>query len=178
MKQSLDPVTGYSTLSGDAKSTIISAGLTREYVFETEYVDIMPHLGIRYTMLKNNGFNAKSEGKTLFKNGSNSQSLWSVPLGVSFSKEYKNDSGYTLKPALDFSYIATGGDTTSGTKVSMEGVSGSAWSESRIADSSAYAASAGVQLQKGDMTYGLGYGIQKSSNETSQAISASFNLKF
>ncbi|WP_158612369.1 autotransporter family protein [Erwinia psidii] len=178
MKQSLDPITGYSNLSGDAKSTIISAGLTREYVFETDTVDIMPHVGIRYTQLKNNAFNAKSEGKVLFKNGSNSQSLWSVPLGVRFSKEYKNDSGYTLKPALDLSWTATGSDTISGTQVTMAGVTGHAQGESRIADSSAYGANAGFLLQKDNLTYGLNYGIQKSSNETSQTVAASFNLKF
>ncbi|MFC0140191.1 hypothetical protein ACFFJN_09020 [Erwinia mallotivora] len=178
MKQSLDPVTGYSNLSGDAKSTIFSAGLTREYVFETEYVDIMPHIGIRYTLLKNNAFQSKSAGTTLFRNGSNSQSLWSVPLGVNFGKEYKNDAGYTLKPSLDLSYIATGGDTTSGTRVTMQGVTGSARGESRIADSSAWSASAGFLLQKDNLTYGLNYGVQKSSNETSQTVAASFNLKF
>lgn len=178
IKQSLDPVTGYSTLSGDGKSTIISAGLTREYVFENKYVDIMPYIGFRYTQLKNKAFKTKSEGKEFFKNGSSSQSLWSVPLGVRFTKEYKNDSGYTLKPSLDLSWVATGGDTTAGTTVTMAGVTGSAYGESRIADSSAYNANVGFLLQKDKMTYGLNYGIQKSSNETSQTISASFNLKF
>lgn len=178
MKQSLDPVTSYSSLSGATKSGIISAGLTREYLFETDYVDIMPYIGIRYTQLKNNAFKAKSEGKQLFKNASNSQSLWSVPLGVRFTKEYKNDAGYTLKPALDLSWISTGGDTVSGTDVTMSGVTTSAKGESRIADSSAYNINAGFLLQKDKLTYGLSYGIQKSSNETSQTVSASFNLKF
>jgi len=78
LKQSLDPVTGYSSLSGKPKSAVFSAGLTREYVFETDYVDIMPHIGIRYTMLRDDAFQAKSADTSLFKNSANTQSLWSV----------------------------------------------------------------------------------------------------
>jgi len=60
----------------------------------------------------------------------------------------------------------------------MSWVDGSALSQSRIADSSAYAGSAGLLLQKDNLTYGVNYGIQKSSNETAQSISDSFNMKF
>ncbi|WP_380184269.1 hypothetical protein [Kalamiella sp. sgz302252] len=172
------PVAGYGKLSGKAKSTIISGGVAAEYLFDTDYFDIIPHIGLRYTSLKNKRFTAKSSGKSLFDNAGTSASLWSIPLGVGLSREFKSDSGYTLKPRVDLSFIATTGDTTKGTKVSMAGVNGNAWSESRLADGSAFSLSAGALLQKGSLTYGLHYDVQKSSHETAQAVSASFNMKF
>lgn len=177
MKMSL-PAAGYPTLSSEAKSTIISAGLTAEYLFNLDYLDVIPHIGLRYTRLKTNSFTAKSSGKSLFNNAAASASLWSVPLGVSLAREFQYESGYTLKPRVDLSFIATTGDTTHGTRVSMADVSGTGWSESRLADGSAFSFSTGAVLQKGDLTYGLHYDLQKSSHETAQAVSASFNIKF
>ena len=178
MKQSLWSATPYTKLSGKAKSRILSGGLSAEYSVESPYADIIPHLGLRYTLVKNNGFDAVSGGKSLFKNGESSASLWSMPLGVMFSKEFKTESGYVFKPALDLAYSITTGDTTNGTKVTMAGVNGSAWSESRLADRSAFSARTGVQVQKENMTYGLHYDVQKSAHETSQAVAASVNVKF
>ncbi|MEI2267047.1 autotransporter outer membrane beta-barrel domain-containing protein [Erwinia sp. CGal63] len=172
------PAAGYGKISGKAKSTILGGGLRAEYLFSTPYMDVMPHIGLRYSKLKNNRFSARSSGKSLFTNGAASATLWSMPLGVSLAREFQFESGYTLKPRVDFSFIANTGDTTHGTRVSMADVNGSAWSESRIADSSAFGLSAGALLQKGDLTYGLNYDVQKSSHETAQAVSASFNLKF
>lgn len=177
MTQSL-PAYGYSKISGKAKSTIINGGLTAEYLFPTRYLDVMPHIGLRYTSLKTDDFKAKSNKKTLFSNASSSAALWSVPVGVSVGREFKTKSGYTLKPKADLSWIVNVGDKTSGTKVTMADVSGSAWSEARIADGSALNASAGILLQKESLTYGLHYGVQTSSHEVSQAVSASFNVKF
>ncbi|WP_342755032.1 autotransporter outer membrane beta-barrel domain-containing protein [Pantoea sp. MBD-2R] len=178
MKQSLSAATPYTKLSGETKSTILSGGLTAEYSVESPYADIIPHIGLRYTLLKNRSFDAMSNGKSLFKNGDSSASLWSMPLGVMFSKEFKTASGYTLKPALDLAYIVTTGDTTNGTRVTMAGVKGSAWSESRLADRSAFSARTGLQVQKENMSYGLHYDVQKSAHETSQAVAVSVNIKF
>lgn len=172
------PAVGYAKISGKAKSTLMGGGLRAEYLLSTEYMNVIPHIGLRYTRMKTNRFTAKSGGKSLFNNAGASASLWSAPLGVSLAREFQSESGYTLKPRVDFSFIATTGDTTHGTRVSMAGVNGSAWSESRLADRSAFSFSAGALLQKDSLTYGLHYDVQKSSHETAQAVSASFNLKF
>ncbi len=129
-------------------------------------------------MLENRSFNTVSNGKNLFKNGASSASLWSVPLGVMFSKEFKTESGYTFKPALDLAYIVTLGDTQNGTTVTMADVRGSARSEARLADRAAFSANTGILVQKDSMTYGLHYDVQKSAHETAQAVAASVNIKF
>jgi len=171
------PVAGVNKAKADIDTSAFTADLRAEYQFKTPYVDILPHAGIRYTALKTEAHDLKANGSVLNSVESDTQNIVQFPVGVTLSKDF-DLAGWNVKPSADVSVIPAAGDKKAETKVRFEGIN--AWDSvnTRVMDSTSWAGTIGVQAEKGNMTFGLNYGVQASSNETDQNIQVKFGWKF
>ena len=171
------PVAGVNKAKADIDTSAFTADLRAEYQLKTPYVDILPHAGIRYTALKTDAHDLKVGGSVLNSVQSDTQNIVQFPLGVTLSKDF-NLAGWTVKPSADVSVIPAAGDKKATTKVNFSGLD--AWDSmnTRVMDSTSWAGTIGIQAEKGNMTFGLNYGVQASSHETDQNIQVKFGWKF
>jgi len=171
------PVAGVNNAKADIDTSAFTADLRAEYQLKTPYVDILPHAGIRYTALKTEAHDLKANGSVLNSVESDTQNIVQFPVGVTLSKDI-DLSGWNVKPSVDVSVIPAAGEKKATTKVKFSGID--AWDSvnTRVMDSTSWAGAVGIQAEKGNMTFGLNYGVQASSNETDQNIQVKFGWKF
>ena len=99
------------------------------------------------------------------------------PVGITLVKDIRI-GGWDVKPRLDLNVTPAAGGKKAVTKVSYAGVD--AWDSmrSRVMDSVTYGGLAGVQASKGNMSFGVDYGIQAGRHERDQRVRLSFSYKF
>ncbi|MBQ9105520.1 MAG: autotransporter domain-containing protein, partial [Mailhella sp.] len=170
------PFAGFGTAKADVDSTAFTADLRAEYQLKTDWVDVLPHVGVRYTALRTDSYDLKAGG-VLNSVDRVTQNIVQFPIGVTLSKDFAF-ADWNVKPMVDVSFIPAVGDKDVETKVRFSGVNAVDSFDSRVMDSSSWAATMGVQAEKGDFTLGLNYGVQTSSHETDQNIQLKLGWKF
>lgn len=178
LNQTLPTGMQMGNLKADVDSSVLSLGLKGEYRLKTRAVDIIPHIGIRYLNVTMDGFTTKNNDGNLFHTEKDRQNVWQFPVGVAFTKDYRAENGWTIKPKLDLSIVPSTGDVDATTRIRVSGISALDTITSRVMDRTSFDGTLGVDMQKGNMTLGLRYGLQKSSNQTDQAGMATFSYKF
>ncbi|WP_446425456.1 autotransporter outer membrane beta-barrel domain-containing protein [Mailhella sp.] len=168
---------GMGKAKADIDTTAFTTDLRAEYQLSTQYVDILPHVGVRYTALKTDSYDLKVGGDVLNSVQSETQNIVQFPVGVTLSKDVAF-ADWSVKPMVDVSVIPAAGDKKASSKVKFSGID--AWSNvnSRIMDSTSWAGTIGIQAEKGSFTLGLNYGVQASSHETDQNVQFKLGWKF
>ncbi|WP_446425161.1 autotransporter domain-containing protein [Mailhella sp.] len=169
------PVLGKA--KADVDTTVFTADLRAEYQLKTEWVDLLPHAGVRYTALRTGAHDLKVGGDVLNSVERDTQNIVQFPVGVTLSKDVAF-ADWNVKPMVDVSVIPAAGDKKANTKVRFSGIDAVDGVNSRIMDSTSWAGTIGVQAEKGDFTLGLNYGVQASSNETDQNVQLKLGWKF
>lgn len=165
-------------LSADIDTDVWTAGIRGEYQFNMDAVDITPHAGLRYLRLRTGSFNTKNSQGTVFHTDSDTQNLWQIPIGVTVSKNYVSTGGWTVKPKLDLSIIPTAGDKNATTRISVPGVGTSDAMVTEVMDSTSWAGTLGLDIQKDKTSFGLRLGYQKSSDANSKGAMLTFSRQF
>ena len=166
------------SLSADTHASAWDVGVKGEYRFETPNVDVIPYAGVHYTHLKTNGFDVTNAGQTVFNMESDTQNIWSFPLGVAFEKNLKSQNGWMVKPKASVGIIAAAGDLKARSVARIPGLDAASSLSTEVVDSITFAGGLGISASKGNATFGLTYGIQASENRTGQAAAVSFRYKF
>ena len=164
-------------LKSDVKAYAISAGLRGEYKLETSVLDIIPHVGVRYTSLNTDEYDVKSGG-TVLKGDSINQSIWTFPVGVVFSKEIETGNGWHFRPNLDLAVIPAAGDIKARGDVRFTGVSGSAEMETQTMDYISYMGGLGLEFGNDTTTMGVNYNIQLGAKTTAHGVFGTFRYEF
>ena len=166
-------------IKGDVDSSVITAGVKAEYMVKTDVLDVMPHIGVRYMAVKTDSFTTKLDmGGDLFHTDSDLQHVWQFPVGVNLSKTIETESGWKVKPQADLSVVPAVGDTKTKIDVRTPGVNASDSMKRRVMDTTSFDGVFGVEVQKDNVSFGLGYNIQASEHQTGQGVTASFMYKF
>lgn len=166
-------------IKGDVDSSVITAGVKAEYMVKTDVLDVMPHVGVRYMAVKTDSFTTKLDmGGDLFHTDSDLQHVWQFPVGVNLSKTIETESGWKVKPQADLSVVPAAGDTKTKIDVRTPGVNASDSMKRRVMDTTSFDGVFGVEVQKDNVSFGLGYNIQASEHQTGQGVTASFMYKF
>ncbi len=161
----------------DVDTSAVTADLRTEYQLKTAYVDILPHIGVRYTALRTDSHDLKMNGSALNSFESDTQHIVQFPVGVTLSRDFAF-ADWNVKPSFDVSVIPAAGDKKNSTTVRFSGVDAVDSFESRVMDSTSWAGAIGVQVEKGNMSFGLNYGVQASSHETDQNVQLKLGWKF
>jgi len=161
----------------DIDTSAFTADLRAEYELKAGWLNVVPHIGLRYTMLKTDAHELSVPGGVMTEFAADTQNIMQFPIGVALSAD-TTFGGWTVKPGADVSFIPACGETDAYTRMHFTGVD--AWDSvnSRIMDSTSYAAELSLKAEKGNFSLGLSYGVQASSHETDQNIQFKLGWKF
>jgi hypothetical protein len=167
------------TLKGDVNSEAWHTGLRAEYCFETPVLDIIPHAGVRWTGIHTDSYKVERGGGTLFKVDDSYQSIWTFPVGVSFTKTFNSDSGWTFRPQVDVGVIPAAGDVKSTSRVRIPGVAGNADLKVQQVDYITFDGTAGIEIANGKgFSIGLNYNLQLSEHRTGHGVFGTLRYEF
>ncbi len=165
-------------LAGEFDTNVISTGLKAEYNYQINDVNIIPHLGVRFSHINIDQANMVMAGQNVISTKDADANIWQFPVGVTVSKDIKTASGWNVKPMVDLSIIPVAGDKNMAQDISFTGINGVATMESEIMDSVSGRAQVGVEVSKNNYYMGLDYAYQGSSNMDSHNVQATFGIKF
>lgn len=177
VKMNLPVSLGMGQAKADVDSHAFTADLRAEYQFKTDWLDILPHAGVRYTALHTDGYDLKVNGSTLNSVDSDTQNIVQFPIGVTVTKNI-DVAGWNIKPQADVSVIPAAGDKKASTRMSFSGIDAADSVNTRIMDSTSWAGMLGIQAEKGNLALGLNYGVQASRHETDQRVNVGISWKF
>lgn len=161
----------------DVQTGAFTAELCGEYQFRTDWLDIMPHTGVRYTSLHTYGYDLEVDDRTLNSVDDDFLNIVQFPTGVTLTKNIAA-GGWNIKPQFDASIIPAVGDTKTKTRVTYSGIDAEDSIRNTITDTVSWSGMAGLQFEKGDFTVGVNYNIQASTHETDQNVSLNLVYKF
>lgn len=168
---------GMGDADADVQTGAFTAELRGEYQFRTDWLDIMPHTGVRYTALHTYGYDLEVDDRTLNSVDDDFQNIVQFPTGVTLTKNIAA-GGWNIKPQFDASIIPAVGDTKTKTRVTYSGIDAEDSIRNTITDTVSWSGMAGLQFEKGDFILGVNYGIQASTHETDQNVSLNLVYKF
>ena len=149
-------------------TTNLSLGVTGQINFSYRGLDIVPHVGLRYSMIDMEAYDMSGNGYI----GSVSVSkanVMSVPVGLTISKEYFSKEYFSktwnFKPSIDFNLTANFGDDKIDGNVKWSGISNADLNTSNeFIDDLTYGVIFGFGAQSERLSIGAGLGYQGSSN--------------
>ena len=127
----------------------------------TSYV---PYAGLRYMNIDTDSYNGSIDGKTAAHYSTDKADLWFLPVGISISHESVTAGGWKVRPTADIAYVWTLGDKNIAMDITVPGVNATDRLGYDIMDSGFFVGKLGLEAEKGDWTYGLGYACQKGSH--------------
>ena len=149
----------YSKLKADVDSTAVTLGLRGEYMLSVATMDVTPHLGVRYTRLNVDSYDAKANGYILANTSFDTMQMFSIPFGVTVSKDIAAGA-WAIKPVFDLTLTANAGDTDAKMNTTFIGAR-SLDLTSEAFDSFTYGATFGL-----DAKYGENFSIGLNTNYT------------
>ena len=163
-------------MDADTDVSALSFGLTGQYEFNTEVLDILPHVGVRFTQLEMDSYDVKVGGDAVAASDSDTMNIVSVPVGVTFAKEIAAGEWY-VKPALDLAVTMNTGDNeldtdTSFGPMSMEPVS------AEVIDDVTYSVGLGLSAKYNALSLGLGVNYVGSDNADELGVNGMARYSF
>lgn len=164
---------GYSKTSNDVKGVIkaepdtqvISMGIKGEKLISNGHgTSYVPYAGLRYMNIDTDSYNGSIDGKTAAHYSTDKADLWLLPVGISISHESVTAGGWKVRPTADIAYVWTLGDKNTAMDITVPGVNATDRLGYDIMDSGFFVGKLGLEAEKGDWTYGLGYACQKGSH--------------
>ena len=164
---------GYSKTSSDVKGVIkaepdtqvISMGIKGEKLISNGHgTSYVPYAGLRYMNIDTDSYNGSIDGKTAAHYSTDKADLWLLPVGISISHESVTAGGWKVRPTADIAYVWTLGDKNIAMDITVPGVNATDRLGYDIMDSGFFVGKLGLEAEKGDWTYGLGYACQKGSH--------------
>lgn len=177
VKQELPGAMQMRDLKSDITAYALSSGLRAEYKFNTQYVDIIPHLGVRYMYVNTDSYDVKSKG-TVMHGDETSQNIWTFPIGVTFSKQVETGNGWYVKPSLDLGVLPATGDIDAKSKIRFTGTGTKAELDTRTMDYMSYTGGLGLDFGNNNLSFGLNYNIQASEHTTSHGVFGTARYEF
>ena len=178
----LEATTGmdqFTKLESSTDTTAISLGVTAKYTFDLAGVEVAPHAGLRYTNIDLDDYSIKSNGETIADYSADKVNIFSIPVGVTFAKEFTGDA-WTVKPSLDLTLTGNFGDDNISGDVSWTGVDGLVTPiSSEYMDDFTYGATLGIEAAStGGFSLGLGVNYTGSSNVDEFGVNANARFVF
>ena len=162
---------GKATTSID--STNLSVGVTGQYKLALAGMDVTPHAGIRFSTIEIDDYSLEDASYS-----SDKLNVFSVPVGVTFAKDYAVDA-WTLKPSFDLTLTGNFGDDEAEGTVDWAGYSNlSTDVKAEIIDSFTYGAAFGFSATNGNFGLGIGLNYTGSSNTDSFGVNANARYMF
>ncbi len=177
VKQELPGAIQMRDLKSDITAYALSSGLRGEYKFNTQLVDITPHLGVRYMYVSTDSYDVKSNGTVMHGDQIN-QNIWTFPIGVTFSKQVETSNGWYVKPSLDLGVLPATGDIEAKSKIRFTGTTTKAELDTHTMDYMSYTGGLGLDFGNDNLSFGVNYNIQASEHSTAQGVFGTVRYEF
>lgn len=138
------------SIGDEVKADAFTIGFGAEHLMKFGTVNVVPHVGIRWTRLDVDGY----EGA--FKTEDDTMNIFTLPIGVAFSGNL-NAGGWKLAPMVDLAVVPSFGDDEAESKVYWQGVSETV--KTQVVDDAPFQASLGINAQNGNWTIGASYDL-------------------
>ena len=161
LKQDVPAALG-GKLEADVAGRVWTVGARGEHRYPTDIVDVTPHVGARYLRIKTDAFTTHNREGNVFHTAKDTRNLWQLPIGITLSRNYLAENGWTVKPRLDITFTAVTGDRDATTRVGIPGVGTSDVTSSDVVDSSAWSGMLGWEMAKDRTRVGVQVGYEKS----------------
>ena len=160
-------------------TTALSVGVTGQYSLKVAEMDVTPHAGMRFTRIDMDDYSIDSaEFGEVGQYNASSANVFSIPVGVTISKEYVTDT-WTVKPSFDLTLTGNFGDDTVDGTVSWTGVSNyDVSTKAEFVDNFTYGAAVGIAAKTGNFGLGLGINYTGSSNTDEFGVNANARYMF
>lgn len=159
------------SLTGEPESDAFSVGVRVEKSIESKDGKFVPYAGLRYMHVGTANY-TNSIGMSYDAEDAN---LFLLPVGLKYSAETKAGK-WTIRPVAELGYVWAMGDTDSAQTVSLNGAADGFGYD--VTDSGSYFARIGVQAERNNVTYGLGYEYQKGDSVKANKWMANLNFSF
>ena len=142
----------------DQDTDAFTVGVRGEVLTKAGSVNIVPHVGLRYTALSTDGFEAA------YVTDIDDQNIFQMPVGVTVSADFET-SGWTIAPKFDLSVVPTFGDKDADLKLGVTGASATSDYAVRVLDSNPVQAQLGINATNGAWGFGLNYKLGVGSED-------------
>ena len=169
----------FTKLESSTDTTAISLGVTAKYTFDFGGIEVAPHTGLRYTNIDLDDYSIKSNGETIADYSADKVNIFSIPVGVTFAKEFTGDA-WTVKPSLELTLTGNFGDDDISGDVSWTGVNNLVTPvSSEYMDDFTYGATLGIEAAStSGFSLGLGVNYTGSSNVDEFGVNANARFVF
>ncbi len=137
---------GINDFSADTDA--FTLGVRGEYLIETGNFKVVPHIGLRYTYLTTDDFEAA------YTTDFDDMNVFQMPVGVTVAGNI-GASGWNLTPSIDLSVVPAFGDKDADMTLGITGVGTKTAISTQIIDSSLFQMNLGLVAQKDAWTFGL-----------------------
>lgn len=164
---------GYSRTSNSVKGAVaiesdtkvLTLGVKGEKLINNGHgTSYVPYAGLRYLNVDGGSYNGTIDGKVAAHYSADTANIWMLPLGIGVRNETITASGWKVRPMADIAYVWILGDKNSAMDVTVPGINAADRLGYDIMDSGFFVGKLGIEAEKGDWTYGLGYAYQKGSH--------------
>ena len=161
--QGLPSWSGFSKADARIKNTVANVATKLEKNLKvSDNFQVIPHIGARWLRTHTQGYTTKLNGQTAFFYGQTSTNLLQLPVGVGLQGEAYFGS-WTVRPQADLTFTYNIGNLKNTTKVSGVSIGEMDSITNEFAGRFASKVHAGFQVEKGNATAGLQFGLTKGS---------------
>ena len=161
--QGLPSWSGFSKADARIKNTVANVATKLEKNLKlTDNFQVIPHVGARWLRTHTQGYTTKLNGQKAFSYGQTSTNLLQLPVGVGLQGEAYFGS-WTVRPQADLTLTYNIGNLKNRTKVSGVSIGEMDSMTNEFAGRFASKVQAGFQVERGNATAGLQFGLTKGS---------------
>ena len=161
--QGLPSWSGFSKADARIKNTVTNVATKLEKNLKlTDNFQVIPHVGARWLRTHTQGYTTKLNGQKAFSYGQTSTNLRQLPVGVGVQGEAYFGS-WTVRPQADLTLTYNIGNLKNTTKVSGVSIGEMDSMTNEFAGRFASKVQAGFQVERGNATAGLQFGLTKGS---------------
>ncbi|MFI3270942.1 MAG: autotransporter outer membrane beta-barrel domain-containing protein [Pseudomonadota bacterium] len=164
-------------LYGDADASLFTVGVKAEYLIPLDSFNVTPYAGLRFNYYDVDAYDTKQNGDALFSTASGDNTVWEIPVGVTFDTTTKVGS-WDMTPSLGLGVKFAMGDLDADQEVSIAGDAGSVVLSSEVADEVTFQGALGLGFAKENCTIGLNYTLDLSENVESHGVSVNLRYEF
>lgn len=170
-------VAGYGTLKSSPDMTVMSLGLTAQYVFSTDFAEIAPYAGVRLSRYDLDSYDVKSSQGKIARSDFDVQNVVSFPVGVTLSKEFISGS-WKFNTLLDAGVTFNTGDLEADGNTRFTGASNGMKLSSDVLDDVSYHVGVNFDATVENASFGLGVKYSGSDNTDDYAVNAHVSYAF
>ena len=159
-------------------TTNLSMGVTGQINLSVNGLDIVPHLGLRYTRLDMDSYDVMSDYGRVGSVTTSSASMFTIPAGITISKEYFSEE-WSFQPSIDFNVNGSFGDDSLDGSIHWDGVGNfDVSTKTEFTDNVSYGVLVGFGAQSERLSVGAGLGYTTSSSVDEFSLTGNLRYAF